>query len=78
MSANDVEQQMQTSSDHSKQSPEKNILYDAKQLSESESSLDNSSAYGLEQSYTVSSPCTPRYTLIKSCIDKMPDGRFLN
>ncbi|TIA86364.1 hypothetical protein E3P99_03687 [Wallemia hederae] len=44
---------MQTSSDHSKQSPEKNILYDAKQLSESESSLDNSSAYGLEQSYTV-------------------------
>lgn len=53
MNNKDVEEQLHSTSKQSDQSPEKNILYDTKQVSESESSLDNSSAYGLELSYTV-------------------------
>lgn len=55
----DVEQQLQTGSDKSGQSPEKNILYDMKQVSGS--SLDNSSAYGLELSYTVSNTTNDKH-----------------
>ncbi|TIB34522.1 hypothetical protein E3P84_01798 [Wallemia ichthyophaga] len=65
-----MEQQLQTQSNHSDQSPEKKVLYDTKQVSESESSLDNSSAYGLEHSYTI------KCQMVNDALNQMGFGRY--
>ncbi|TIA91531.1 hypothetical protein E3P81_02011 [Wallemia ichthyophaga] len=57
-------------SNHSDQSPEKNVLYDTKQVSESESSLDNISAYGLEHSYTI------KCQMVNDALNQMGFGRY--